>query len=67
VRVTEQSQDTLRTFTADLPTPPGARAQIVVAESVVGGDVVVLLDRDDDGVFEERLLLPDLQVTDEEL
>jgi len=67
MRVTEHFQDTLRSFTVDAPTPEGARVQIVVAESVAGGDVVVVLDRDDDGIFEERLLLPDLQVLTEEL
>lgn len=67
VRVTRHSQDVVRTFSADVPTPDGARASIVVDESVTGGDVVVVLDRDNDGVFEERLVLPDLQVADEEL
>lgn len=67
VRVTRHSQDTLRSFTVDVPTPAGARASIVVGESTSGGDVVVLLDRDDDGTFEERLLLPDLQIVSEEI
>ncbi len=67
VRVTEHIDDTLRTFSADVPLPPGARAQLVVAESVAGSDVVVLRDLDDDGVFEERILLPDLALTADEL
>jgi hypothetical protein len=67
VRVTEHIDDTLRTFSVDVPLPPGARAQLVLTESVVGGDVVVLLDLDDDGVFEETRLLPDLALTTDEL
>ena len=67
MRVTRHSQDVVRTFSADVPTPAGARASIVVDDSQQGGDVVVLLDRDDDGVFEERLVLADLQVATEGL
>ncbi len=67
MRVTVHSQDTLQSFSADVPTPVGARVSLVADESAPGGDVVVLLDRDDDGVFEERQLLPDLQITDDEL
>lgn len=67
MRMTRHSQDDIRTFTADVPTPQGSSATVVLDESQTGGDVIVLLDRDDDGQPDERLVLPDLQDATEEL
>jgi hypothetical protein len=49
-----------RELLVDLPTPPSGSATVILAESSEGGDVVVELDRDGDGVTDETITLPDL-------
>lgn len=67
VRVTRHAQADIRTFTADVPAPAGSSATIVIDESQTAGDVIVLLDADDDGQVDERLVLPDLEISSDEL